>query len=164
MGDMESLWQYQPVMCHTVPFYTEVDSQIAHKMPVLRYPVDTAHGMLHCKKRHPLLMNCFKTSCGCMMGMGGASDNIYPPVMGLTMPFIKAVDYQIAYKIPDVGYPLSTANEMPLCKEGHPLLMKCSITGLRCIKHMWGAFDSIYLQLMGPTMLFSAVIDSQVAP
>ncbi len=145
---------YQPLVGFTLPFSSKVGSQIAHKMPDVGYPPSIAYWMMYYKEGYPLLMNCFKTSCGCMMGMGEASDNIYPPVMGLTMPFSKAVDYQIAYKIPDVGYPLSTANEMPLCKEGHPLLMKCSITGIRCIKNMWGAFHSIYLQFMGPTMLF----------
>ena len=99
---------YQPLVGFTMPFSSKVDSHIAHKMPDVGYPLSMAYWMMYYKEGYPLLMNCFKTSCGFMMGMGGASDNIYPPVMGLTMPFIKAVDYQIAYKIPDVGYPLST--------------------------------------------------------
>ena len=74
-------------MCHTVPFYTEVDSQIAHKMPVLRYPVDTAHGMLHCKTTYPLLMNCFKPFLRCIEQREKAFASIYEPLMGLIAPF-----------------------------------------------------------------------------
>ena len=48
----------------------------------------------------------------------------------------------------DVEHPLSKVNEQLCYKERYPLLMKCFITFLRCIKMAERASDSIYEPLM----------------
>ena len=61
---------------------------------------------------------------------------------------------QIAYKIPDFGYPLSTENDMFSCKERHLLLIGWFMTFLRCMRMIGGVSNSIYKTLMAHTMLF----------
>ena len=41
-------------------FPPKVNSQIAHKMPDIGYPLSKANWMLCCKETHPLLMKCSK--------------------------------------------------------------------------------------------------------
>ena len=50
-----------------------------------------------------------------MMGLGGASDSIYSPPCGSNLVISSNVDSQIAYKMPDFGYSLSTG-------KGHDVL------------------------------------------
>ena len=45
-----------------------------------------ANRMLYCSERHPLHMKCFKTLLIYSYDRGGASDSIYLPLMGVTVP------------------------------------------------------------------------------
>ena len=74
----------RPLMGLTVPFSTTVDSQIAHKILDLQYPLNTENGMLSYHSMHPLLMKCFKTFFRCIKPMVWASLFILLPLMGLT--------------------------------------------------------------------------------
>ena len=78
-------------MGHTpMPISTDIVSQIAHKMPDLWYPLDTStvNEVMYRTQRQPLLVKCFKTFHGCTSQVGGASESIYKPPMGHTMPFL----------------------------------------------------------------------------
>ena len=55
---------------------------------------------------------------------------------------------QILCKISHFVHPLKMGNGIPCYKERHPLLLEHSMTFLRCIMIMRGAFDSIYEPLM----------------
>ena len=64
------------------------------------------------------------------------------------------IDFQISCNMPNLGYPLSIGNGMLCCKKRHPLLLKCTIIFLRCIKKMGGASCSIYKPHLCQTVLF----------
>ena len=70
---------------------------------------------------------------------------------------------QIAHKIPDFQYPLSTDNGMLHYKERHPLVMKYSKTSFRFVQYMAWAFLCIFLSLMGPMKTFPTKVDPQNA-
>ena len=53
-----------------------------------------------------------------------------------------------------LGTPFLKGNWMMCCKETHPLLFKCLMAFLRCIKMIGRAFDGIYVLLMVYTMSF----------
>ena len=62
---------------------------------------------------------------------------------------------QIACKMSGLWYPpLTMGNGILSCKERHPLLLKCFITFLRCIRKMGGAYDSIYKFLIDHIVSF----------
>ena len=81
-------------------------------------------------------MNCFKTCLRYGGKMGEAVVSIFQPLMGLTMRISTTVDSQIAHKIPDFQYPLSTDTEngVPCYQKRCLLLMKYSNTFIRCHK------------------------------
>ena len=54
----------------------------------------------------------------------------------------------------DFGYPLSTRNGILCCNYKHPLLLKCYIVFLRCIRIIGWASNSIYKPLMVHTVSF----------
>ena len=66
-------------------------------------------------------------------------------------------------KLPDVGYPISMANDMMFCNERHPLVMKCSNAFLRYKRQVGGPSDSICKALVGLIVPCSTEVDSQIA-
>ena len=108
-------------------------------------------------------MNCFKTCLRYGRKMGEAVGSIFQPLMGLTMRFSTTVDSQIAHKIPDFQYPLSTENGVPCYQKRYLLLMKYSKTFIRCNKLKVWAFLYIFLPLMGLTKIISTKVGSQNA-
>ena len=111
-------------------------------------------------------MNRFKTCLRYERRMGEAVGSIFQPLMGLTMRISTTVDSQIAHKIPDFQYPLSTDTEngVPCYQKRCLLLMKYSNTFIRCHKpnKVW-AFLYIFLPLVGLTKILSTKVDSQNA-
>ena len=73
-------------MAH-VAISTKADSQIAHKMPDLGYPLSMANGMMSYNKRQRLLLEWFTTFLRCIQYMRAASDRIFEPIMGHTVAF-----------------------------------------------------------------------------
>ena len=108
-------------------------------------------------------MHCFKACLRCRKNVGRAVDNICQPLMGHTVRFSNTADSQIAHKIPDFQYPLSTDNGMLHYKERHPLVMKYSKTSFRFVQYMAWAFLCIFLSLMGPMKTFPTKVDPQNA-
>ena len=122
---------YKAPMGLTVSFSTKIDSQVEHKIQDLRYPLGTSKGALYCKERHPWLLKCYNTFIRYTRRIGAASDSIYRAFMGVnTVPCSTVVNSQIAQKIPDLGYPLSTESRMMCCNKRHPMLMECFYTFL----------------------------------
>ena len=72
------------------------------------------------------------------------------------------VDSQITHKMADLGYPLSTANEMLYSKERHSLLLTCFKTFLICVRQIVDAYNIIYLPLVGQRVPFSTGANSQI--
>ena len=54
--------------------------------------------------------------------MERASESIYTSSMGLSVPFLTAVDSQTAHELQYFGYPLSMPHGMMYHKERYPLL------------------------------------------
>ena len=83
---------------------TNVNSQIAPKMSVMRYPLSSLWQMWYCitnnKERHSLLMKCFKPFLRCMRQMKRASESPYLPRLALTVSFSIVLGSQIAPKMP----------------------------------------------------------------
>ena len=103
-----SLCIFLPLMGLTETFPTKVDSQNAHKMPNLKYPLSKENGVSFYNERHPLLKRCFQPFLKCMRQMGGASLCILLPFMGLTELCFAKVDCQIAQNTRGCwGYTLS---------------------------------------------------------
>ena len=145
---------YLPIMCHTVSFSTQIDSQIAHKIPIFRCHLSEVNGMIYCNKRHPLLMKCFITFLGCIRQMGGASGIIICQFQLPMERFPLRLTLKIVHKMIDFEYPLPTENGMLYYKERHPLLLKCFTSFFRCIMQMGGAPDSNYQSCVGLTVSF----------
>ena len=89
----------------------------------------------------------FQNLMGCIRQIGDAFDTISLPPKGHTVQFPAKVSSQFVHKMPDFWYPLSMTNEILYYNEGHPLLMKCFKTFLRCIMQMGDASGSIALPL-----------------
>ena len=65
------------------------------------------------------------------------------PCFGLWSVTSDDVGSQIAYRMPDFGYPLCPGIWMMCFQEGRPLLLKCFVSSLRYMKRMRGTSDSI---------------------
>ena len=89
-----------PLVCLTMPFSTEVDSQIAHKILDVEY-LHSQYGKWDDSTlgETPTDYEVFQTFLRCISQMGGASDSINLPLVGFTMPFSFTVDCQIAHKM-----------------------------------------------------------------
>ena len=146
---------YKSLTIHFVSFFAKADSLIAHyQMPHLGYPLRIWNEILCCKRKHTLLMKCFKTYLIFIRRMGGAWVSIYMPHMAHTVSFFTKVGTQIWHKMPELGYPLSKWNGVIYHKERYPLLLKCFIPFLRCMKNMGGKSGRIYASLMVYTISF----------
>ena len=132
-----------------VPFSTNVDSQIAPKIPDFGYPLSTKHGMPCYGDDHSMLIKCFKRFIRGIRQMGGVSDSACQSFVGLNVIFSTAVNSQLAYNIPDFGYTLSTVNGMIYCDGRHTLPMKCFKSFLRCMRGVGGVSESIYKPPIG---------------
>ena len=88
-----------------------------------------ANGMVYCKERQPLLLECFKSFLKCIRQIRGASDRICQHLMFHIIPFSTEINLsQIVHEMPELGYPLSTANGMVYYKQRQPLLLEHFIT------------------------------------
>ena len=110
-------------------------------MPDLGYPLSTGKWDAVLQGETAIAAGVFQTFLRCIRQMGGASDSIYQPLMGHTCTFPPRSTAQVAHKMPDLGYPLSTANGMLYYKERQPLLLEYFITFLRCIRQIGGASE-----------------------
>ena len=62
--------------------------QSSSKISVFRLPLRTGNGMLCCKERHTLMVECFMTFLGYMWKLRGATDIIYKPLMVHMVSFL----------------------------------------------------------------------------
>ena len=99
----------------------------------------------------------------CTMMMKALSNNIYELLSCLNRAISEDIDYQIAYKILDLGYSLRTGNRMLCYNESHSLLLKWLITFLRCIKKVGGFLFNIYKPLIVHAVPSTALVGSQIA-
>ena len=160
-----SLCIFLPLVGLTETFPTKVDSQNAHKMPNLKYPLSKENGVSFYNERHPLLKRCFQPFLKCMRQMGGASLCILLPFMGLTELCFAKVDCQIAQNTRGCwGYTLSVPKWLVILKgETYITNMRCFKPILRCMRPMGGALNRIRLSIIGSTEPFSTKVSSQVA-
>ena len=129
--------------------------QSSSKTSVFRLPLRTGNGMLCCKERHTLLVECFVTFLGYMWRLRGATDIIYKPLYGPHGVISAQNNSHISLNMFDLGHsPLYMRNGMIFSKERNTLLLKCSITFLRCIELIGRASNSVYKHLVVHTESF----------
>ncbi len=80
--------------------------------------------------------------------VGGASDNIFKPIMINTVSFSAKNNSQISCKYADFGHPFRTGNWMMCYKKIHSLLLECFTAFLIWITLIIGALDGIKHPLM----------------
>ncbi len=79
----------------------------------------------------------------------GASDSIYTHLTyGPQGVIYTGNKSQISRKIPAFLLPFCTGNGIMCCKEQHPLLVRCLIAFIGCIKMAGRAFSSIHKPVM----------------
>ena len=86
--------------------------------------------MLHYKKRHPLLVNCFKTFHRYIRWLEEAFGITRQQLMGHTVSFLPNVDSQITHKLRDLEYALSRVNGILYYNEIPPLIVYCLVTSI----------------------------------
>jgi len=139
------------------------DSQIAHKIPNGGYPLSIVNRVLHCNETQLLLMKCSNafSRCICIKEELLAASVCHLWVSLWCLPLGSTLSN--CTKLPDVGYPISMANDMMYCNERHPLVMKCSNAFLRYKRQVGGPSDSICKALVGLIVPCSTEVDSQIA-
>ena len=119
------------------------------------YPLGMGNRMLCWNERYPLLLKCLQTFLRCTRMIGGADHSIYNPLMVHTTRIPPRSTLQLYTKYQILGrYPLSMESRMMCCKESHPLLLKCFITSLLCIRKVVTASGSIHQPIMNDTVSF----------
>ena len=154
---MRSLWQHRwaPYCSHRViSTSTAVDSQIAHKIPYLEYPLCTGNGMMFYKEMQQSAPGVVD-DLHIWHNEGGRNlwQHLQVPC-GSNHTISVEFDSQIAYKMPEFGCTLRMGNGMLCYKERYLLLMKWFITFPWCIRKVTGFSDSIPKSLMVQTMPF----------
>ncbi len=102
----------------------KVDTQIAHKMLDLGYPLSMENGVLCCKERHPLLMKWSMSFLWCIREMGGAFESICKPSMGHTMWYIWRLTLKLHRKSQILGTFSALESGMMCYNERLSLLLK----------------------------------------
>ena len=138
-------------MCHLEPQHS---LKLCTKIPDLGYPLNIEKGMLSYEERHPVLMECFKTSIRCINQTGRASAGNCLPLMGHVVPFPSSVDSHFVPKLSYQGCPLNTENVIIYYKERYALLMMCFKPFTSCIRQMGEASHIICLPLVGHDAIF----------
>ena len=95
-------------------------------------PLSKPNRMLHYKKRHPLLVNCFKTFHRYMRRLEEAFGITRQQLilMGHTVSSSPNVGSQITHKLWDLEYALSKVNGILYYNEIPPLIVYCLITSM----------------------------------
>ena len=101
-----------------------VDTQIAHKMLDLGYPLSMENGVLCCKERHLLLMKWSMSFLWCIREMGGAFESICQLSMGHTMWYIWRLTLKLHRKGQILGTFSALESWMMCYNERHSLLLK----------------------------------------
>ena len=76
---------YEPLVNHTVSYLSMLTLKLHTKCQILGTLSAQERGMICCKERHPLLMQCFILFLRGRRKMGGDSDSIYKPFMVRTL-------------------------------------------------------------------------------
>ncbi len=134
-----------------------------HKILDLEYPLCIGNEMVYFEDRNLLPLKWFMTFFRCTRMMKALFNNIYKLLSCLNRAISEDIDYQIAYKILDLGYSLRTGNRMLCYNESHSLLLKWLITFLRCIKKVGGFLFNIYKPLIVHAVPSTALVGSQIA-
>ena len=90
---------YLPLMGVTLHTSRNVNSQMAHKMSDVGYPLNMANGMMCSQETYPLLMSCLGAFFSSIMQMRRPCDNIWKILVGITVSYLTNVNSQIADKI-----------------------------------------------------------------
>ena len=110
--------------------------------------------MIHYKERHTLQLKWFITFPRYIRKVGILSGSIYKYLYVSNCAISVEIDSQNAYRMLDLVYHLCKGNGMLCHDERHPLVMKWSITFLRCIRKVGALSDSIYMPIMCQNVLF----------
>ena len=144
----------------------KIELQIAYEMLDLGYPLCVGNGLICYVERHSLLAKFFITFLKCTINKAERAsasitmDASYCPHHVISVK----VDSQIECKIPDLGNSISMGKGVIWCKERYPLLLKCSIIFLRCIRNDEIPTDSIVEPFRcGSYPVISTVVNSQIA-
>ena len=98
-GDWRSLWKHP--WSHHGPYQAisaKVDPQISYKIQGFRYPLIMGNGVLCCKVRHPLLLDCLIILHGCTWKMTWASDYNYKALADHMVPFLPMSTFKLYSK------------------------------------------------------------------
>ena len=120
----------------------------------LGHPFNMGHGILGCKKRHPLLLECFILFLKCIRMNQWVLDSICNPLMVHTVSFWPTHRPQISWKMLDLRHHINMGSGMLPCKKRHWLLLGCFVTVLKCMRMIRGALDSMYKSLMAHKVIF----------
>ena len=116
----EHIWpnMWSPYGQHSV-FLAQTISQISSKISNFEHQISLGNVTLSCKDIHPLLIECFPTSCRCIRMMKIASVEICDPLVVNTVSFLAQTPLKC-----QVTYPmLSTRSARKMwhhCVIGHP--------------------------------------------
>ena len=97
---------------------------------------------------------CSITFLRCTRKVVGTLDIIYKPIMCQLCYLSVRIDSQIAFTMPDLGYPPRMGNWVICYEERQPLLLKWSFHFLRCTRKRRGTSESIYKPLIVNTVSF----------
>ena len=144
-GDWMGFWQHLQSWHgqHRV-ITTITNSQIScTRMSAFGLPLKTGIRMLCCKEGHPGRLGCFITFPKYTRMIVGAYDSIYnPPNAPHCVISVAKSTYKCLCIISYFRYSFRTKNMVVCYKERYPLLPKCLITSLRCIRIIdnWKSF------------------------
>ena len=117
-------------------------------------PLRIGNGMMCCNERYKLLLEYFITFPTHVRMLERVSNSIYKACHGQHCVVATKNYTQNSFKSSDFGLTLRTGNGMLYYNEGYSLLLKCSITFIRCIRFIGRDSDSIYKPAVANTVLF----------
>ena len=141
----EHIWlnMWSPYGQHGV-FLAQTISQISSKISNFEHQISLGNVTLWCKNIHPLLLECFPTSCWCIRMIRIASAEICDPLVFNTVSFLPKTPLKCQVKISIVEHQISPENVTPLChKDIHPLLLGYFLTSHVCLRRIERASDRI---------------------
>ncbi len=131
---MSFWWHFQAFYCSYHAISSKVESQIVLKIPDFGYPLCTRSGIPCYEERHPLLLKYFITFLRHTQKVRGASDTIYNALRVHIVSLLLVSTLKDCTKLRIRGTLSARVMGCHAAKERHPLLLKCFISFLKCIR------------------------------
>ena len=149
-----------PVIVHIVLFmFIKIDPKTTHKMLYFECHISMGNGMLCQKERYPLLLKCFIPFLRYTRKVGSLLDSIYKPIVVHAMSFLPRSTLKLQSKCQIWG---TLSSQGVGCfaarRYTYPLLLKCFVPFLICIKNMEETPVSICNSLIDYIALFLSML------